>query len=87
MRIPTFTPSLRRRLTLALIPIRAAASALSLWAGWTYYHRWIDVPPPPGPVAADLLWALLVGLLIGAYLIAVVLIAVFVWYPLPKANR
>lgn len=79
MKPPPWTPRLRRRLGWALVPFRAAASALMLWSAWSMTLL-LD-GPLPGNVAA----AMGVGLLVGCFVCLYLVAAIFVWWPLPDA--
>jgi hypothetical protein len=73
-----------RRLRLALVPVRVAACAVALWAGWRALGL-LDRPmESTGSVIGDTVFGLLMGVLIGVDVIVCVAVAVLAWMPLPK---
>lgn len=85
MRLPEYTPTLYRRLRLALFPFRLAGCALALWACWVIYARMEATEYGPDTVS-NVALAFVNGLLTGVHVALAIVLAVFVWWPLPDPD-
>lgn len=87
MRLPEYTEQRYRRLRATLWPLRALVCAWALWGIWVQMEA-IDRPlEPTGSAIGDVALGTVNGLLIGVSIINCVIVATFVWHPLPKPER